>query len=117
MKTWEVLKLALENRSIKVKRLSHGDICYIDDQGQIKIVDRHGQYPLIKVDEEWELVREPVDFMTAINSGKLIRSELWNRYDHHACNFPRQPIDTSCDIFQLGKKEINGKWYIEDDTI
>lgn len=51
---------------------------------------------------DWELVREPVDFITAVNSGKDIK-----------------PIEKGISAFepfsywQITLERINGKWYIE----
>lgn len=59
---------------------------------------------------KWTLVEKPVDFITAINSGKKIKNENWGGY----CDI----YDTIDILSNLGenviKSRINGKWYIED---
>jgi len=52
---------------------------------------------------DWEIVTKPVDFMTAINSGKNIRA-------HRHKNF--HSVDWYID-YQLNLGEFNGDWFIE----
>lgn len=54
--------------------------------------------------DEWNLVRKPVDFMTAINSDKRIRPEDYPEFCSIHYWFKRGFIT---------KKSVNGKWFIE----
>lgn len=106
MKTWEVYKIVLENPKAKFRRMSDGEVYYFSDQTHcIRRDGGNGSMLTDRYDEDWELVREPVDFMTAINSGKAIRGE----------NFT---LANSGELFlghqQLSPADINGKWYIEE---
>jgi len=54
---------------------------------------------------EWELIKEPVDFITAINSGKKIKGEGFVEY---------HLFDWYIRSNSLSLENINGNWYIED---
>ena len=87
MKTWEVFKLILENPSkpcmpnhLNFKRLSNGRIYQVGLSNGKQWLFREDENEdrevvIVYVEEDWELVREPVDFMTAVNSDKRISSE------------------------------------------
>jgi len=114
MKTWEMIKELTDNRDTKFK-CTNG--CIIDPrrdfvigcdkEGYIRFFE-HGEFRDAffdihnKFDWDWELVRQPVDFLTAVNSGKRIR-----------------PVDHTIDGFlrfnewSLNLEMINGKWFIE----
>ena len=63
--------------------------------------------------EEWEEVQEPVSFMEAVNSGKLIKYERWNIYN--SLNEVIDILDAKSEEMQ--RKMINGKWYIKGDEL
>jgi len=87
MKTWGMIKDLTENRDNKFK-CTNG--CIIDPrrdfiigrdkEGYIRFFE-HGEFRDAffdihnKFDWDWELVRQPVDFLTAVNSGKEIRPD------------------------------------------
>jgi len=61
--------------------------------------------------EEWELAQEPVNFMEAVNSGKLIRYKSWNIY-----NSLKEVISILGVKSEDAQREmINGKWFIKED--
>lgn len=102
LKTWEVFKIALGNPNAKFKRVKDNTIVLVDKDGQLKAEGNTYSYPLPKANDDWELVREEVDFMTAVNSGKKI---------HPVCH----TIDGFLKFNQwdLNLEMINGKWIIE----
>lgn len=57
----------------------------------------------------WELVREPVTFMGAVNSGKKIRFEHWEFY--YTLNDALELLSNNPPC--MTEEMINGKWYIE----
>ena len=57
----------------------------------------------IMATDEWELVRQEVDFMTAMNSGKMIRGPRDNAF--YGVKYQLTRV--------LTLDEINGKWLIE----
>ena len=63
--------------------------------------------------DEWNLVRKPVDFMTAVNSGKLFKPEswIWNSDDKFRNLYDNLQMFSGRQMVQA--KILNGKWYIE----
>ena len=59
----------------------------------------------IMTTDEWELMRQPVDFMTAINSGKNIKP------DNISSDFREARHWLTVTILSIGM--VNGKWLIE----
>ena len=59
---------------------------------------------------EWEEVNEPVDFMTAVASGKRIKHEKWA--DFYELNEIFDGMSLVSD--NSSRKTILGKWYVED---
>ena len=57
----------------------------------------------IKINSDWELVRKPVDFMTAVNSGKPIKGAGSSNFHPYGWYFK----------VGLSIEQINGKWEIE----
>lgn len=58
----------------------------------------------INYEGDWELVREPVDFITAVRSRKRIKTE--GVIDFHPAEWYQDCI---------GLDDINGKWFIEGE--
>ena len=78
-------------------------VYYFGVTGELYAPDSRGAIS-IRIDEDWELVREPVDFMTAINSGKSIRPE-----GHDDWNSPNSWLAQR----SMKLEWVNGKWLIE----
>lgn len=107
MKTWEVYKIALENPEARFKRVDdETGFEYFFELGKPKFMSQDSvvdsSWDLIRTNYEWELIREPVDFMTAVNSGKNIRPCTTSGNSFHHWSF-----------WALSINGINGKWYIE----
>lgn len=130
MITWKMIKELTENPEkefVSYELQGSRDVLKTKSiKGAIRFSNEEGNWHevLIGVDlgREWEEVKQPVDFMTAVKSGKRIRIEhdLVNEFGvEDLTHF--SSID--CLLYALGEdynaKEVkdiivNGKWYIED---
>lgn len=107
MKTGEMLTYLLDHPEAKFKRLNGGDVLYgLITSKTITNLKLNVPAGSLRVDEDWELVPEAVDFMTAINSGKRITCE---RRVISNCD-PDWILTHNCLTVGL----INSKWYIEN---
>ena len=128
MKTWEVIKALTEKPYKKFRSTNESLVTeiYVNEKGCIELY-----YPGLKVgsnnlklDTDWEEVKEPVDFMEVLKRIKdsdgdirlmlindLYEVEIKNKtFDKVLYNLSIDYLDTSiADIL------LNGKWYIEED--
>lgn len=104
MKTWEMYKIALENPEARFKRLRDGAICYVGKAPKV-IFKEPGISTHVNIDDEWELSRKAVCFMTAINSGKRIKPNVEGGSDFKESTYW---LDG-----RIGTFQINGSWIIE----
>ena len=106
MKTGELYTYALTNPNSKFKSLTEGHnynkIFKILNGILVEDIKNGCSLCIPNVNEDWELIREFVDFMTAINSGKMIRGERFAQFHE---------VDYYVHCLELG--DINGKWEIE----
>lgn len=120
-KTWEVIKMITENPNLKFR--TYCSDAFKSENGYIvfeNIDCIDGFDGNFTGNEEWTLVQEPVDFMTAVKSGKKIKVEHLNAEGFEFSN----KYETLFVIFEeLGKhldsisiREIltEGKFYIEE---
>ena len=118
MKTWEVIKALTENPNLKFEYdtgFEAGVVTMV--RGYVKVIECSKlpiETPTVLdlnigfMTADWQLVQEPVDFMTAANSGKRISSEGWDSYYFlHEVLHILQNRDNALYL-------INGKWLIED---
>ena len=70
MKTWEMIKELTENPKKKFRLKGNNVVLEVVD-GEIDLTD----IDWVLLDDEWEEVKEPVDFMTAIKSRKFVKVE------------------------------------------
>ena len=68
MKTWEMIKELTENPEKKFKRKTDG----LEIRNICGRFNWEPGYTFLGVNDEWEEVKEPVDFMEAVKSGKRI---------------------------------------------
>lgn len=125
MRTWEMIKELTENPDKKFRRVGEDRELYVGVYNNF--VAWEGDYALetgeepfeIYTDLEWEEVKQPVDFMTAIASGKRIKVEhdilpkgSWVTKLSELAGF----IDDLSAYCSRDIREIllRGKWYIED---
>ncbi len=111
MKSLEMLNALAKNEKLKFI-CKDGTIAEIGNNGCLKLKDALGSQGEIRmVDtethliDEWKLVREPVDFMTAINSGKNIKPVT----GYFIFADPRRWLKNF-----LYLDIVNGKWDIEE---
>lgn len=126
MKTWEMIKEISENKEKKFKN-SMGNIVGLNKTGRLSWLEKGNNNgdPLVfgscdawpNLNIEWELVREPVDFMTAVKAfseGKPVICESSSfgkrRYNPTHGHTLIDDKDSSISYQEI----INGKWYIED---
>ena len=117
MRTWQMIKALTENPELKFKRISDGIVLKLSSKISDGIavdlyiyldMGEENNCETVRLHDEWELVQEPVDFMTAANSGKRISGEGWDSYYFlHEVLHILQNRDNALDL-------INGKWLIED---
>ena len=104
MKTWEVYKNELEQpKQIYLRKLDGVNYRFDIYRGLLPCEWREAMWTTIKADDEWELVRKPVNFMTAVNSGKMIKGPLDNAF--HEVKYQLSGV--------LTLDEVNSKWLIE----
>ncbi len=115
MKTWEMIKELSENSKKKFKRKTDG----LEIRSMCGRFNWEPGYTFLGVNDEWEEVKEPVDFMTAIKSGRFIKVE------HELITHCRYSDYERLDLLMLDLADVyaesdlteileNGKWYIED---
>ena len=126
-KTWELLKMA-EEREYGFNKSAGGKLKYRDSNGNIVVFDRNAWgkglflgngFPLklALVNTEWELVQQPVDFLTAVKAyseGKTAECEC---EDMEKRIYEPKTYKTSTMKDQYGdnpsiKEMLEGKWYI-----
>jgi hypothetical protein len=135
MKIWEVVKALTVNPEAQFKNQRFGGIIGYNEFGSLAWISgtkRDGEAFTLSCiqnvpewcqgnwDDDWELVQEPVDFMTAVKAyaeGKTIRCEYNNRTLNfsddckHWDGFRFAPNE----LGYIGTESIlHGKWYIEE---
>ena len=117
MKTWQMIKELQENPKARFKNNRCEDNVSVHRDGFLTWDKKGTHYEMTfagfsdccsgNSDDDWEKVPEPVDFMTAVNSGRRIRNEIWEGYYffHEALHI-LQNYGAALDL-------INGKWYVE----
>ncbi|WP_346962003.1 hypothetical protein [Clostridium sp.] len=139
-KTWEVIKMMTENEDLEFKNDSH--VIGASILGYLKVKKSKCETLTldgnVKLNSVWELVKQPVTFNEALESGKNCRveHELVKHMERHGCVCEESMIR---DFFNevtsggyLGVNEViivlgwmldsnnfkkiikEGKWYLED---
>ena len=105
MKTWEMM----QHSGKKFKRKSDGFVIEIAPDGTLYWDSGHR---FLNINDEWEEVKEPVDFIEAVKSGKKIRSVTWMQ--NTELDLPNLLYDMSDFDEEEIRQLLLGKWYIED---
>lgn len=118
MKTWEMIKELTENPE-KIFRNQNGERISVLSGNELYFDDG---YKNIYLCDEWEEVKEPVDFMEALKSCKRVSVEHPNLFDMPVIYKKNASIATVINyIFEsysdalVREIILNGKWYIEED--
>ena len=102
MKTGEIYTHALTNPVAKLLRKRNNRKYHFGINGAL--YDELGEHAVeIRANEDWELIREKVDFMTALNSGKPIKGAGCSDFHPYGWYFK----------VGLSIEQINGLWEIE----
>lgn len=125
MKTPKMIIKLIDNPNRKVRCVvgnRKDDVLGIDGKGHIDWFNEQYQqfeetYFSIQytLDWEWELVPDPVDFMVAVNSSKMIRPNIGT----FAYAYPHEWIECFAHGNYLAGESwisyINGKWLIKEE--
>lgn len=128
MKTWELFKKLLESPQKKFKCLSEPQVGSIIGRDESGLIDwfkngvPEGTYFNIQntLDWEWEEIKEPVSFMEAVESGKLLKVNheiiVKTKYLETFNLLDGLINELSRDFSHSEMRDIilNGKWYIEN---
>lgn len=116
MRTYYVYKkIAKEGKKRFIREKDNRVYCWDEYKRELLPENKIGRgYKIIELDELWEEVKEPVDFMTAFSAwekGKTIRHE--NEYEGEI--IMTTEFDGKNEFAKFGAGLIGGgKWYIED---
>ena len=113
MKIGEMISAICKDPSLKFVNDDNKLVFAKADPFCIGFIDHCSKFWLLDMCEmdlrsNWQLVREPTDFMTAVNSGRKVKSERWSRF------YPLSEVYGILGACPLDAIDvINGKWYIE----
>ena len=113
MKTWEMIKELTENPSKEFTRKSDGLHIKTNKYGEL-IWD--SGYQFLRLYHDWKEVKQPVDFMTALNSRQfvLVEHELATYTDYERLDLIMVDLADNLNSYEFAEVIENGKWYIED---
>ncbi len=124
MKTWEMLKALSENPDAKFQTDVKGTefTAYVSANFKgdydVVVVSFHGRVePLVinygSAGLDWQPAQKPVDFITAINSGKNIMPFEDNGWVFSDASSWLRLLSGNGEMGENKIKYINGKWYVE----
>ena len=118
-KTWEMIKEIIENPKKKYRPVNDTD-GYVEFKNNQLVWNGRGQRGQVMIvtetdENEWEEVKEPVDFITAVKSGKHVGYK-YERGEIQKMSLPNLFYELQRDYSDKTIRQmiLNGKWYIED---
>jgi hypothetical protein len=126
-KTWEVYEKLTSDRNLEFRRVSDGKKYRINDFDALlpdavikgETCCWHG----IKLDDEWELIQQPIPFMEAVKAyseGKTIRCERKSDFVSFKISGKGKSIlemlELDCGATLSCADVLEGKWYVEDSN-
>ncbi len=119
MKTWEMIREIIENPKKKYRHVNDTNK-YVEFKNNRLVWNGHGQLGQAMIvtatdENEWEEVEEPVDFITAIKSGKHVGVE-YSGAKYEEMSLPDLLYELQQDYSDKTIRQmiLNGKWYIKD---
>lgn len=112
-KTWEMLKELTENPNKEFERVSDGFYIKAHEHEEVFWSNGYGDN---KLTDTWvEIVKKPVDFITAVESGKAI-SVRYSGYRYQKANLDEllYLLTLDHDSSLVRSFILYGTWYIED---
>lgn len=112
MKTWEMIKEITENPEKEFIRKKDG--LHIKTNKDGELIWENG-YQFMRLNHEWEEVKKPVDFMTAVECGKNIGVQ-YSGTCYREMGLADLFYELQQDYSDNGIRKIilKGKWYIQD---
>lgn len=110
-KTWELIKAWQEGERGEFKAVNSNTQNVLLGAVEITLLNSQASYFISLIDKKvlWEKVQKPVDFMTALNSGKRIKPVEYPEY-LCACEHLK-----NISYYNNYKEVLNGKWLIEEE--
>jgi hypothetical protein len=111
MKTWEMIKELTENPEKEFTRKSDGLHIKTNEYGEL-VWD--SGYQFLRLHHDWKEIKKPVDFMTAIKSGKHVGVE-YSGARYREMSLPNLFYELQQDYSDKTIRQmiLHGKWYIE----
>lgn len=114
--TWEMLKELTENPHKEFEKVSNGV-----SSGLYARVNEHGRlfwgedYNFLNLSDTWEAVKKPVDFITAVDSGKAVSVE-YSGYKYEKMNLAEllRKLGFEHNSLVVRLFILYGTWYIEE---
>lgn len=116
-KIYEALKMLEENKNLKFKNKHNEIMEYKQNCVRIFKDNKNIEFYGFVLEDEWELIKQPVTFEEVLNSDKRckVEHELLDDENEYE-TFDNLMYFLSNSLFEKELKEIikNGKWYLED---
>lgn len=110
--TWEMLSELAKNPNKEFRKVSSGLHVKTNEDGEL-LWD--GEFKLNRLNDTWKEVRKPVDFLTAVEHGKLISVEyLGEKYEEMGLDELLYDLGADCSSDIAALFILRGKWYIEE---
>ena len=122
-KTWEVYKMLTENPTLKFKDEFGYCLMVVGKEFVMKYGEEDEDVVYNSIDDKWALVQNPVDFMTAVKSGKKIKCKHEKLYGDEDLGYKYNSLASVLYFLQshyVSEEIVNilteGKFYIQEDV-